>query len=161
MTCCESLRHKLAALAGLTGSERRMLAEAWWTLLFVDGLVRAWSLPRVQGWVGTRFRTGPAGGVGLDWQAIRRLEQLVGLAGRHQLYPITCLRQALALQVLLARRGTAAELRLGVRKDAQRLLAHAWLEFDGQILDPSGEQVGFLQLQPVLKASSAGLDRQG
>lgn len=43
-----------------------------------------------------------------------------------------CLAQALVARVLLARRGVAAELRLGVARDEVRgFIAHAWLEWDG------------------------------
>jgi hypothetical protein len=47
----------------------------------------------------------------------------------------TCLTQALALQVLLARMGCQSHLRIGVTKNADRtFIAHAWLEKDGLIL---------------------------
>ena len=47
----------------------------------------------------------------------------------------TCLSQALAAHVLLAQHGHRAELRIGVSKSAAgRLLAHAWIESEGQVL---------------------------
>lgn len=47
----------------------------------------------------------------------------------------TCLTQALALQVLLRRRGTDCHLRLGVGHDANGgVVAHAWLESEGRVL---------------------------
>jgi len=47
----------------------------------------------------------------------------------------TCLAQALALQVLLRRRGIDCRLRLGVAHDATAgLVAHAWLESEGRVL---------------------------
>ena len=51
---------------------------------------------------------------------------------------MTCLRQALALQDMLGRRGLGTQLRLGVRKEAGDLLAHAWLEYQGQRVDVEG-----------------------
>jgi hypothetical protein len=51
----------------------------------------------------------------------------------------TCLTQALAAQVLLARIGEHAELRLGVaRAHGAPALAHAWLEHRGQVLVGGG-----------------------
>src|SRR5688572_11186159 len=47
----------------------------------------------------------------------------------------TCLTQALAAQMLLARRGHAVELRIGVAKDdLGQLRAHAWLEYRGAVI---------------------------
>ncbi len=47
---------------------------------------------------------------------------------------MTCLPRSLALQRMLARRGIASELRIGVRKEsngAGGIAAHAWVEVDG------------------------------
>jgi len=47
----------------------------------------------------------------------------------------TCLTQALATQLLLARRRHPTLLRIGVAKnDQNRFEAHAWVESDGQVL---------------------------
>lgn len=47
----------------------------------------------------------------------------------------TCLRQALAAQVLLGRAGQASQVRIGVaRGDLGELEAHAWLEVNGQVV---------------------------
>ena len=72
-------------------------------------------------------------------EAIYRLEKIVDIATRNHLYPLTCLRQALTLQWLLARRGIDASLRIGVRKEAGELQAHAWVEYAGRVI---GEEAG-------------------
>jgi hypothetical protein len=47
----------------------------------------------------------------------------------------TCLTQALAVHVLLARNGIASELRIGVTRTSDgRFIAHAWLEKDAHVL---------------------------
>lgn len=47
----------------------------------------------------------------------------------------TCLTQAFAAQVLLARYGYAARIRIGVIKtEGGRLQAHAWVESEGRII---------------------------
>jgi hypothetical protein len=59
--------------------------------------------------------------------AVRAVSQYVPRA--------TCLTQALAGQVLLARRGHPTRLHIGVtRKLRERLEAHAWLECEGRIV---------------------------
>jgi hypothetical protein len=48
-----------------------------------------------------------------------------------------CLSQSLALLWLLRRSGHDGELRIGVKSDAGRLLSHAWVELDGETIDPA------------------------
>ncbi|MGE5154676.1 MAG: lasso peptide biosynthesis B2 protein [Bdellovibrio bacteriovorus] len=64
----------------------------------------------------------------------QRLARLVAIAAHHGPYRVTCLRQSLALWWLLRRRGIPAELRIGVRKEAGELQAHAWVESEGVAL---------------------------
>lgn len=66
---------------------------------------------------------------------------IVGIAGRHGLWPTSCLRQALLCWLLLARRGIAAEVRIGVDIDRDGgFAAHAWVESAGAIV-VGGEHV--------------------
>jgi hypothetical protein len=59
----------------------------------------------------------------------------VETVGRHVRSASTCLTQALAVQVLLARRGHPALLRIGVvRGDKGRLEAHAWVESESEVV---------------------------
>jgi hypothetical protein len=58
----------------------------------------------------------------------------VSVVGRRVL-GAPCLAQALAGEVMLRRRGQAAEVRIGVaRSEDGRLLAHAWLESRGRVV---------------------------
>jgi hypothetical protein len=45
-----------------------------------------------------------------------------------------CLPTALVAQWMLRRRGVPSKLRLGVRRDASALAAHAWLEIDHKVV---------------------------
>jgi hypothetical protein len=49
-------------------------------------------------------------------------------ACRYSPIPSTCLERSLALWWLLGRKGIATQLRIGVRKDAGKFAAHAWVE---------------------------------
>ena len=53
----------------------------------------------------------------------------------------TCMHRALALQRVLARRGIAATLRIGLGRKPQLLPGHAWLEVDGTIVNDDPEVV--------------------
>lgn len=48
-----------------------------------------------------------------------------------------CLSQSLALLWMLRRSGHDGRLRIGVKSDAGRLLSHAWVELDGETIDPA------------------------
>lgn len=59
----------------------------------------------------------------------------------------TCLAQALAVRVMLVRRGHRAVLRIGVAKVTEgELEAHAWVESGGRIVIGGSEAGGFIPL---------------
>ena len=61
--------------------------------------------------------------------------RMVRAGVRHSPGHPTCLEESLALWWLLARQGFASELRIGVRKHADKFEAHAWVERDGIALN--------------------------
>jgi hypothetical protein len=67
-------------------------------------------------------------------------------AAAYRLLPIasTCLRESLVLFALLRRRGATPSLCVGVKKEGERLAAHAWIECDD--LTTRGEHNSFLRL---------------
>jgi hypothetical protein len=75
-------------------------------------------------------------------ETARRLARLVSIAARHGPYRASCLRQSLALWWLLRRRGMAADLRIGVRREQDQLQAHAWVEHHGEALNDAGSTSG-------------------
>lgn len=80
----------------------------------------------------------------------RRLVSLVAATSKHLLGDKPCLTQALVAQRLLRQQGYDTELRIGVTKDGQELLAHAWLERDGRvIIGGQSSQVRYAPLVPV------------
>ncbi len=65
----------------------------------------------------------------------QRIARAVSLAGRRSPWPTSCLRQALLLKALLARRGMGSELKIGVRNQpGEGFGAHAWVERRGRVL---------------------------
>jgi hypothetical protein len=94
-----------------------------------------WLLPfrRVRALV-ARMKPVPTLLPGGDPAAIDRVAWAVTAASRW-VPAATCLTQALAAQVLLARCGLSGRLHIGVSKDArQRLVAHAWVESQGRVV---------------------------
>jgi hypothetical protein len=53
----------------------------------------------------------------------------------YSVFPGNCLSQSLTLSWLLRRRGLEPTLRLGVRLLEQKLDAHAWVVYDGRVLN--------------------------
>ena len=67
----------------------------------------------------------------------------------------TCLVKARAASAMLNRFGYAAEIKIGVAKQASDLKAHAWVECDGQVvLGESGNQYTEL---PKMRPAPSGL----
>jgi hypothetical protein len=59
----------------------------------------------------------------------------VAVAGRYAPGGAKCLAKALTTQLLLNRYGYPHQLRIGVAKDATHALeAHAWIEYEGQVV---------------------------
>lgn len=81
------------------------------------------------------------------------LERLVDIAARHHIRPTACLQRSLVLQALLLRQGLATDLRIGVRRHASTLRAHAWLESAGRpLFENLNVDADFL---PLLRPSEA------
>lgn len=120
----------------LSARERRLVAAA----VLLLGLTR-WSL-RWLGWRKTerlasrwvRPRQPAPAGARLHPDRIARL-----VAHAAALTGAPCLPQALVLVWLLEREGWSGDLRVGVRKDASGLQAHAWVEVAGRVLAPAGD----------------------
>jgi hypothetical protein len=64
-----------------------------------------------------------------------RIAHMVHAAARYGLVRPTCLERSLALWWFLGREGIESSLRIGTRKTASGLEAHAWVEFGGNALD--------------------------
>jgi hypothetical protein len=81
---------------------------------------------------------------------IARMEQSTA---NHLFFRANCLEQSLTLCWLLHRRGIAAELRIGARKDAGRFEAHAWVESSGVVLnDTSTSHLHFVPFDGPVSA---------
>ena len=65
----------------------------------------------------------------------------ISLAGRHHAVHARCLLLSLTLHHWLRREWLPSRLRIGVRKDGGALLAHAWVELDGQVVNDTAASV--------------------
>ena len=129
------MKCKLHTARTFSLNDWRTLAQTWVLLFAVDLGLRVLPFPRVQAFAAPDLARGRNA---LTAPRIQRLRRIVDIAARHHLYPMTCLRQALVLQRMLRGRGTDARSRIGVRKDAGALEAHAWVECSGTPIEEHG-----------------------
>lgn len=117
---------------------RRTPAEQWGLVEATTTVVAAWVALRVVSFrrlAGTDLVRGTEAPLAPRQQAVmqRVCQDVVTVSQR--LFPDRpCLVQALAARWLLARRGIASDLHIGVLKSNGALEAHAWLERNGQVL---------------------------
>ncbi len=126
---------KLRSASRLSPADWLLFVQAWVWLLLFDLKLRTLPFSDLQTFA-ARLTPLPTPSPEQTGDLIRRLMVAVDRARYNHLYPMTCLRRALTLQKLLAKRGIPVELKIGVRKQDGQLSAHAWLEFQGQ---PLGE----------------------
>lgn len=124
------LRTRLTVAASFGLDEWRVLIEAVATIVAAHVALRLVDLPRVVSWAS---RSRPPQVVGGSSRDIEYIARFVAVAGR--LTGLQCLPRSLALKRMLARRGVATELRIGVRTEGGSLLAHAWVEWMGHALN--------------------------
>jgi transglutaminase superfamily protein len=115
--------------------KRRYLFEAALMLILARLAVRFVPASRIFTWADRlprrvkRFAIGEA----------RWVEWSVERIGNNPRLRTLCLPRALAVHAMLRRRGIASRLCLGVARNGQELIAHAWVEFGETtaILDPA------------------------
>jgi hypothetical protein len=85
-----------------------------------------------------------------DHTALLKVTTAVEITSRPLNDRITCLTRALVTYMLLLRRGYAVDLRIGVAHGADgRLEAHAWVEYNGQVIMGRQENMGRYVLLPA------------
>lgn len=77
-----------------------------------------------------------------------------GAASRHHLWPMRCLARSLSLRRLLGKRGVEGVLRIGVARDGDRLLAHAWIEWEGRPLGEAEESIARFEPMTLAEVGS-------
>ncbi len=118
----------------LSPAERLILGQAWVLFLLVELALRILPFTRLLTLSSKMFLKQKGGLSSPLNPSVSRLAWLVEVASRYTPVTATCLKKALVLSWLLGRRGTRAELRIGVGRDEGGLRAHAWLDHDGKVI---------------------------
>jgi hypothetical protein len=146
----------------LSGYERGVALEA------AGGLLATWLGLRLAGfrrWKSVLAWLAPSANTTSREQAASQREsaeviaRMAAAAARNVFFGTNCLEQSLVLWWLLRRRGIAAELRIGARKEFQRFEAHAWVEVDSAVLnDTSAEHLHFVPFDGPISPLEARTD---
>ncbi len=125
----------------LKSVDRRIVLEAWVALPTIHFLLCLLGFKRtlaLLSQVGSRKSATPAS----EWNPRAwHIMRLTRLAARRGVVQGNCLSQSLTLWWLLHQSGIESELRVGVRKEANQFLAHAWIELAGFPLNDRVEAV--------------------
>jgi hypothetical protein len=146
----KSFRYKLQTASELSLLDWLFLIEAWWGLLGFYLAIRLVSFDRLEAFthVTTKKKKAPSGALAWAWGR----QRLVSLAARLHLLSMTCLPRALTLRWMLGRNGIPAQLCLGMNRSSTGLLAHAWVEMEGQAIgEPEDISDRFKILGPMQK----------
>ena len=135
---------KVRRFLALTSFERVLLVQALILLPLVRTSLAVLGYRRTRSWLDPLSRGGrlpdtrPATDVVPTFRSVLHgehvhgflsiAERMVNAAGRAGLVHATCLPRALVTCTLLRRNGVKATLKLGVRRQSDRLEAHAWVE---------------------------------
>ncbi len=141
--------NKLAKLKQMTGFERRLLLQAWLLLPVVR--IMLWLMGYRRTLASLRFLlrfSADQTDTNLSATASREMHKRAATFGRlvtgaanNNLITINCLPRSLVLWWMLRRNGLAADLRIGVQKEADVFAAHAWVEYSGiPVNDQSSDQ---------------------
>ncbi|MGC9334107.1 MAG: lasso peptide biosynthesis B2 protein [Anaerolineae bacterium] len=128
------MRQRLRRASRLTPTDWATLARASVLLLQADLCLRGLGFAATRSLFAPKSPPQPTPLTASQQQTIERLGYLVAVAAQFHVLPSSCLTRSLVLQRLLGRAGIHADLRIGVRKEDGQVLAHAWLESDGQAI---------------------------
>lgn len=132
---------KLRTWRALPPAERAGLGRAARLLPAVRLSLRWFGLRRTQAWL-ARQAAPPPPDPAAEADCVATIVRLVILVARHQRPCDTCLARSLTLWALLRREGIATEVRVGARPAADRIEAHAWVEWRGRPLTDPGDGGG-------------------
>jgi Transglutaminase-like superfamily len=141
-------RRKAATVINLSGREKVLLLWALilfpiaFMLLHVGGLRFAQNiLSLMPGWF---VRNDADQVIDRVWLTVR----MVKIAERYNRWWSNCLKKSLVLWALLRVQGIESDLKIGVQREAGEFKAHAWVEYEGDVLnDRSDVAVEFAPFQ--------------
>ena len=152
---------KLNKVREMSRHERGLLLQSVLLLPLIHLALMLFGFSRVQRWMQRlrplKQKDRSHSGVEIVPRA-REISRIVSVAADHGLYRATCLRRSMLVWWFLRRDGMDSQICFGVRTIGGRLLAHAWVEWDGIVLNDSIDITNqYRALQAGLPATTLGL----
>ncbi|MBL4883365.1 MAG: lasso peptide biosynthesis B2 protein [Planctomycetaceae bacterium] len=137
MTFWKLLRRKLRSLRRLSVLDLALIFYAALCVPAVSIALKVFGFRRCAGRVNRRYCSSKeSASVSDDWGRAARVARLVEIAARNSIWKRNCLRTSLLLAYFLRKKGIPAGLQIGVRPPGKGdLIAHAWVEWDGHVLN--------------------------
>ena len=137
MTWLKLLRRKWITILSLSSGDRWLLVHALWLLPVVALSV---SLKGMQFTQAMLLRLPlQIVGTGTVESRVWATVGLVRVAVRYNHLWTNCLKQSLVLWILLRSQGILSELRIGVQRESAKFTAHAWVEYQGIVLNDTDD----------------------
>lgn len=155
MVCFGWNRHNWRKLQALSWWDRWILLRAAVALPIVGVMLRSLGVRRTQGvlaWLSPLGDLVVSNDPTPDVAAAEHIARLVHIAARHGLYSANCLPRSLVLWYFLRRRGQYSEIRYGARSGENGFEAHAWVEYEGEVI---GDNRDIGQVFALFKPSRA------
>ncbi|MBW4418213.1 MAG: lasso peptide biosynthesis B2 protein [Myxacorys californica WJT36-NPBG1] len=126
--------HKWQAWRRLPWQERSLFLQALVLFPMIALALKLWGLQRVQTHLAKQFHDAAPVHSEL-FHCIAQTIYLVSRAGYYTPRWANCLKRSLILWYLLHRQGIETDLRIGVRRCNGEFQAHAWVEYQGSVLN--------------------------
>jgi hypothetical protein len=161
MVSFSMLTNRLNKLRVLSRPERRLLSKSVLLLPFIHAALLLVGYSRLRRWM---ERQAPLKAIEPPlYEAAyipraRDIARIVSIAARHGIYRATCLRRSLLVWWFLRREGIRGEVCFGVRMRDGRLEAHAWVEYNGVVVNDSpAVRAQYQPLYHALPSTDQGL----
>ena len=138
MTWLKLLRRKYSTILRLSSGDRWLLIHALWLLPVVSLSVSLKGMQFTQAMLlqlPLQICAGTETVESRVWTTVR----LVRVAVRYHHLWTNCLKQSLVLWILLRSQGILSELRIGVQRESDKFTAHAWVEYQGIVLNDTDD----------------------
>ena len=120
----------------LDGNSRGLLLQAFLLLPIVTLSLKLWGVKYTQA---ALVRLLPSAEISLQnsdrFSRITNTTRMVQLAAKYCQPWANCLKKSLVLWGLLRHQGIDSELRIGIRREVEKFEAHAWVEYQGFVLN--------------------------
>jgi hypothetical protein len=131
------MMRKVGKFLTLPWSEKILFVGTVFTLPLIEIGLRLFGFKRLEALIGKLV---PKRAI-KDGLSPEMISRIVGWAATNGFFRASCLRRSLMLWWLMKRRGFECEIKIGGMKDTDGFKAHAWVEWQGAVInDPVSDQ---------------------